>query len=365
MRKREKVIYTNPANEFNMGLFNVVKKDKPPEEPVTNTEEDLQKIKEKVIKSKVEKSEQLGYEKSKKTDFPATSDNLSDNAPTDMKLVKILNEIENLKAKIDEVSKKDVDEIKNVLENIEHLNDIIKEIPKETLAEMHNIKKNMPEMYQGITETTAKHLHATVLGAIDSNILKIIKDSGKINSSDLLEAIEKKKVCSKNTLYSHLSRLEEDGMLIRKRDVHEVYYIVSDSIKDSLGKQETPEPAKEEPKPKKPEPVAEKKEEKPIAKAEPPASSKESKETKKEEPEEEEDESAEEVEARLKAELDNKKEAAKEEKKESKETKKEPAEAKAEHAKAEKADEKDKEEAKEKKAPPHKKAAEKKEEEKK
>ncbi len=246
-----------------MGLL-----DRKKEENAQLSTPDLQKIKERITDQKIEKNDATPPAKLVKTDFVGTSNNSNDSGNLEMKLIKILNELENIKAKVDEDSQKVVAEVKNVYADVENVSGLIREIPKEMLTELHNMKKNMPAVYEGIQQSVGEHIRSKVIGAIDSNILKIISQAGRINSTDLLAKVESTHVCSKNTLYVHLSRLEEEGYLVRKREMHEVYYVVPENVKETLPKEvkeiKLP-PAKEEPKPEPP-----KEEPKPAPPKEPP-----------------------------------------------------------------------------------------------
>jgi DNA-binding PadR family transcriptional regulator len=235
-------MYTITKN-MHMGLL-----DRKKEENLQLTTPDLQKIKERITDQKIEKNESTPPPKLVKTDFVGTSNNTSDSGNLEMKLIKILNELENIKAKVDEDSQKVIVEVKNVYSDVENVSELVKEIPKEMLAEMRNMKKNMPAVYDDIKQSVGQHLRSKVIGAIDSNILKIINQAGRINSTDLLAKAEATHVCSKNTLYVHLSRLEEEGYLVRKREMHEVYYVIPENVKETLPKEESVKlpPIKEE-----------------------------------------------------------------------------------------------------------------------
>ena len=198
--------------------------------------EELQRIKERVENIKTDKKPQEPPGQLIKTDFVENSQNNSDTANPDMKLIKILNEIENLKGIVQEEVRKAIEETKSVYIDVEQVRDLIREVPRETLAEMGNMKKNLPSTYDGIKQSIGEHIRAKVVSAIDTNILKVVKE-GRVNSTELLAKIEAAHVCSKNTLYTHLSRLEEEGYLVKKREQHEVYYMIPEAVQKDMQEQ--------------------------------------------------------------------------------------------------------------------------------
>ena len=221
------VIYSAYRQRYGMGLLR----------KETLSSEELQRIKERVENIKIDKNQQEPPGQVVKTDFVGNSQNLNDLGTTEMKLVKILNEIENLKGVVQEEVRKSIEETKAVVADIAQVRDLVRDVPREMLAEMGSMKKNLPSTYDGIQQSIGEHIRAKVVSAIDTNILKVIREGGRVNSTDLLAKIEAAHVCSKNTLYVHLSRLEDDGYLVKKREMHEVYYTLPDAVQKELQKQ--------------------------------------------------------------------------------------------------------------------------------
>lgn len=235
--------------------------------------EDLEKAKQQVKKKIEEKTEGEESEIIDKTNNPAIGGdpktkktvslkdykNINDAANSEMRIIKILNEIDNLKAKIDENTTKILKEVKNVDTDIDSLGDLVSSVPKQTMEELANIKKNQPAMYYKLKELISEKVRASVVDMIDANILKIINKAGKITSHDLLAKAEAMHACSKNTLYGHLKDLYEKGMVIKRRQGHEVIYSVNEEVakameeasttpeEDSAKREETKDSVKEEP----------------------------------------------------------------------------------------------------------------------
>jgi hypothetical protein len=185
-----------------MGVFDLLAKDE-------KQSKNLDLVKKEVAK-KEPKSEQKGTSQGKDQD--------------DMKLIKALNDLEEVKKKMDESTTRILNEIHNVYADVESLGDLIREVPKQTMSELRNIKKNQPMIYDKLKQSIGESVKASVLDAIDTNILGLVKESEKINSHDLLIKAERNHVCSKNTLYIHLGRLEARGLVIKKRAGHEIMY---------------------------------------------------------------------------------------------------------------------------------------------
>jgi len=202
--------------------------------------DELQRIKERVENIKIDKNPQDPPGQVVKTDFVGNSQNPSDLGTTEMKLIKILNEIENLKGVVQEEARRSIEETKVAVTEVEQVRDLIREVPKEMLAEMGSMRKNMPSTYDGIKQSIGEHIRSKVVSAIDTNILRVIKEAGKVNSTELLAKIEAAHVCSKNTLYVHLSRLEDEGYLVKKREMHEVYYMLPEAVQKEMATQLEP-----------------------------------------------------------------------------------------------------------------------------
>ncbi len=204
-------------------------------------QKEMKEIKKEVTDKKPPENEPTAPPRPVKTDFFEDSKNNDEITNLNMKLVKIINEVENVKKKIDESTSKTITEVKNVYEDVENLADLVKHVPQDTLRELKSIKRNLPMVYSDIKQSVGEHVTASVVSVIDSNILKTIAAAGSLNSKDLLDNIIKNHVCSKNTLYIHLAKLEQQGLILKKRQVHEVYYSVTDKIKQDLAKAKGPE----------------------------------------------------------------------------------------------------------------------------
>ncbi len=291
---------------FIMALFGRKgKKEESPEAPAEAAKQETEEVKpEEKNNQKTEETEPedkpSASPKPVKTDFFEDSKNTDQITNMTMKLVKIINELENVKKKIDENTSKTITEVKNVYEDVENLSDLVKEVPADTLRELKSIKRNLPMVYSDIKQAVGEHVTASVVSVIDTNILKTISAAESINSKDLLDNIKKNHVCSKNTLYIHLDKLEQQGMVLKKRQVHEVYYSVADKVKNELktsekkesgqvssGKQDTNPPAEANSQPQAP-PEPAKQEESKKEKTEEKTEAKEA--PKEEKPEEKKDE---------------------------------------------------------------------------
>jgi len=195
--------------------------------------------------------------KSEKIIFPKVSDNLhnynnlsdihSAITSIDFKLVRLFNEIADVHQKTNEATENITNDIADLNERIGELTKEIGNIPRDTLKEVHQDRKNNPDIYEELKEVMIKKAHPSLGDAMDANILKIIKESGKIDSHNLLAKVIEKHVCSKNTLYTHLKRLSEVGVVQKTRLAHEVFYSTDAEIPDI--KEESTnvkEPSKEE-----------------------------------------------------------------------------------------------------------------------
>jgi hypothetical protein len=145
----------------------------------------------------------------------------------ELKVVKAINDIEALKARLEENSKAIIIEINRTNARVESSIDLMKAIPRQTVAELKDIKNNQPIAYDKIKDVISMSLKATVLDSIDTKILGLIKENEKINSRQLLEKAQTQDVCSKNTLFVHLKKLEDRGLISKKRAGHEVMYALN------------------------------------------------------------------------------------------------------------------------------------------
>ena len=209
-----------------MGVFNNIlkdgqsKKDQKPDE--SKGLEDTQKI------AKLEKTDPP---KSESTFFSGVSNTTSSDGSIEIKLVKTINEIENLKSMFEESEKRVLTEIKGFHDDLKIINELVGGIPKHTIDEILNMKKNHPLAYESLKKTISQSIEASVLDGVDANIIKIVKEAGKINSHSLLEKAQNLHVCSKNTLYNHLHRLEIREIVVKHRLGHEVVYSVAEDAK--------------------------------------------------------------------------------------------------------------------------------------
>ncbi len=183
----------------------------------------------------------------RKTNPSEDSASLKDLESLEMKLINTINGLDDVKAKIDESSLKILEEIKatftdmlgqfkSMRADMETLSDFVKHVPKETLLELSNIKKSQPIMYDELKLSINENINKSVLNAVDTGILTIVKGAGKLDSHDLLEKVEAARVCSKNTFFSHLSRLEDKGFLVRKMSGHKAMYSVTEAVALELDK---------------------------------------------------------------------------------------------------------------------------------
>ncbi len=189
-------------------------------------------------------------QKSNKTLLVGTSGTSSETGNIDVKLIEILNKIENLDAKLAQNSEKTTSEIANLQAGLEKLSAVIKGIPVETIARIHDIKKNQLVIDGEATKVAKERIRVTEPDVIDGNILKIIRDAGKLSSLELLKKAESEHICSKNTLYSHLKRLESMALIEKKREGHQVIYVAAGTVnvEESLPVQEAqPDGAAEQP----------------------------------------------------------------------------------------------------------------------
>ncbi len=180
----------------------------------------------KIEKSQPNTLDILKKEVVKMKDSPAQAKTAAQEG-MELKEIKALNEIEALKKKIDESTASIMAEMSKINAKVDYLSEQVKGVPKQTTEELKNVKGNQPLIYDKIKDVISQSVKASILDAIDTNILNIVKEAGKVNSRDLLAKAIAQQVCSKNTLYIHLKRLEDRGLLAKKRAGHEVMYALN------------------------------------------------------------------------------------------------------------------------------------------
>jgi len=142
----------------------------------------------------------------------------------EIRLVTIINDLADVHTKLEELTNKILGEIKNVNSGVEKLAEQIKGMPKEAAAEILQVKKVEPEIYEELRKVIGKKVQVTATDIVDARILKIIIETKKIDSLDLLKHVQGSRVCSKNTLFAHLKRLEDMRMIAKSRSGHKVFY---------------------------------------------------------------------------------------------------------------------------------------------
>ncbi|MCX6815603.1 MAG: BlaI/MecI/CopY family transcriptional regulator [Candidatus Aenigmarchaeota archaeon] len=211
-----------------MGVLDLIKKDR------HHGSDDLQNIRMHVLGKQGKEDEKNNKDDKDVTDHSHDS--------VEVKLIKISNDVETLKTKMDQVRTEILAEVNKVYADVESLSDLVKYVPKETLAELRNIKQAQPGAYDELKQIISEKVKSSIIDVIDANIIRLIKEVGELDSHALLQKVENGRVCSKNTLYIHLSRLTEKGVLAKKRVGHEVVYYAKQA-------QAQPQPAPQQPAP--------------------------------------------------------------------------------------------------------------------
>jgi DNA-binding HxlR family transcriptional regulator len=166
-----------------------------------------------------------------------------DDENIEMKLIKMLNELDSLKARLDQYKIDILNDMKNIHSEIGTLSELVRNVPKEAGEELRNIKRNHPEVYREMRQTVDETIKKFSIDEMEASIMRLIKDAGKISSLDLVERARACQTCSKNTLYIRLRRLEERGMIAKKRFNHVVMYSLTEA---GLKEIEAPEKEKKQ-----------------------------------------------------------------------------------------------------------------------
>ena len=119
---------------------------------------------------------------------------MNKNENVEMKLIRILNEIDNIKKELDKKEDSILTEVKKVDQDLETITDLLDHVPKQTLSELTNIKKNKPEIYYKLKAIISDKVKASLVDIIDANILKAIYENKRIGSRDLLKKVETEKI---------------------------------------------------------------------------------------------------------------------------------------------------------------------------
>ena len=147
----------------------------------------------------------------------------------EMKLIRMVNELDELRLRLDSSKNEILKDMQNVHREIEELSGLVKEVPKQAGIELRNLRKTSPETYHQAKDAMGQAVRENMLDEADVGILKIIRSKDRVTSLDLLDRTRAGKVCSKNTLYIRLKRLEERALITRKRANHEVFYSITEA----------------------------------------------------------------------------------------------------------------------------------------
>ncbi len=129
------------------------------------------------------------------------------------KIIKIHQDYDNLRAIIISIGRQLKEHDHRVIQKLEIL-------PKDMIKELNVARKTMPLLYPKIEEGMRK----AIPDLIDRNVIKIISENRNISSLALLDIAIKNKVCTRNTLYLHLKKLEAQGMIRKYREGHKMIY---------------------------------------------------------------------------------------------------------------------------------------------
>jgi len=100
---------------------------------------------------------------------------------------------------------------------------IIREIQgvKEELQE--EIQENRAKLPQEVAEEL-KEVQEVTSKPISRRILKVIEDKGgRVNVTQLRNHCEKNSICSRNTFYNYIDKLEQNGVIERVQDGRKKY----------------------------------------------------------------------------------------------------------------------------------------------
>jgi DNA-binding HxlR family transcriptional regulator len=129
------------------------------------------------------------------------------------KIIKIHQDYYNLRSIMISVARQLKEHDYRVIQKLEIL-------PKDMIKELNAARKTMPLLYPKIEESMRK----AIPDLIDRNVIKIISENRNISSLALLDIALKVKVCTRNTLYLHLKKLEAQGMIRKYRQGHKIIY---------------------------------------------------------------------------------------------------------------------------------------------
>lgn len=112
---------------------------------------------------------------------------------------------------------------------------LIRSIPSQTIESLKSIQKNYPRLFSSLIQKFEETVKSQVEDLIDKSILATIKGQDKISSLKLLEEITiSKNICSQSTLYLHLNKLVEEGILLKQREGKVVYYSFPSPVIEKL-----------------------------------------------------------------------------------------------------------------------------------
>jgi len=129
------------------------------------------------------------------------------------KILKIHQDYDNLRPIILSVAKQLKEHDNRIMKRLEIL-------PKDMIKALNAARRTMPLLYPKIEESMRK----AIPDLIDRNVIKIISENRNVSSLELLDIVLKKKICTRNTLYLHLKKLEAQGMISKYRDGHKMIY---------------------------------------------------------------------------------------------------------------------------------------------
>lgn len=139
----------------------------------------------------------------------------------------IINHYDNLHNH-DKTRSKSLNDIYSLLEKHDsEVKELMKTIPAKTVEDLKTIQKNYPRVFSSLMHKFEKTVKSQVEDLIDKSIMVTVKTQGKVSSLRLLEEITiNKNICTQSTLYLHLKKLVNKGLILKKRDGKIVYYSV-------------------------------------------------------------------------------------------------------------------------------------------
>jgi len=115
---------------------------------------------------------------------------------------------------------------KMIVEQIKELGMLKKTIQKE--AKTGHIEK-------AIAEATGRRIDEIKAQSIDLILMNLLKNlvlqQKKVSVTQFLEAAKESGICGKTAFYSHIKMLEQNGKLIRQREVNNTYIYLSGMLK--------------------------------------------------------------------------------------------------------------------------------------